>query len=293
MKALCTFATTTLLTIVAAAAAPEKIPLWQGPAPLASGNSENVEVFMTLYRPEAPNGAAMVICPGGGYGGLVTGGEGSGIASWLNKHHITGFVLEYRLPHGRPDVPLRDAQRAIRLARSKAREWGCDPGRIGIIGFSAGGHLAATAATRFDDGDPDAEDPVDRTGCRPDFAVLVYPVITMGEGTHGGSRNNLLGENPAPELVTLYSAEKQVTAKTPPVFLTHAEDDQVVPCRHCKLLHEALLAHKVPAEYLELPSGGHGLNGYKGPMWDAWQAAALDWLAARKVIPASDASQAR
>ena len=166
-----------------------------------------------------------MICPGGGYGGLVVGPEGHGIARWLNQHGIAGIVLEYRLPKGRPFVPLLDAQRAIRTVRSNAKEWGIDPGRIGIIGFSAGGHLASTAGTHFDGGDPKAADPIDRVSCRPDFVILVYPVITMGEKTHGGSKTNLLGRDPKPELVELFSNEKQVTDKTPPMFLAHAKDD--------------------------------------------------------------------
>ena len=226
----------------------------------------------------------MVICPGGGYGGLVAGPEGHGIAKWLNTHGITGVVLEYRLPKGRSKVPLLDAQRALRTVRAKAKDWGCDSRKVGIIGFSAGGHLAATAATRFDEGDRASQDPVERQGCRPDFAVLVYPVITMGEGTHGGSRNNLLGPSPSAEAIALYSAEKQVTAKTSPTYLTHAADDAVVPVSHSRSFHAALQEKGVACEHLELPSGGHGLNGYQGPMWDAWQAGSLKWLAARGVL---------
>lgn len=254
------------------------MPLWPGPAPVGQGATEDENGFLTLYRPSHPNGKAVVICPGGGYGGLVTDGEGSGIARWLNDHGITGIVLEYRLPAGRPMVPLRDAQRAIRTVRTKAREWGCDPAKIGIIGFSAGGHLAATAATHFDDGDPAASDAIERAGCRPDFAILVYPVITMGDATHGGSRANLLGPSPSAEMIALFSNELQVTARTAPTFLTHAADDRVVSPDHSRMFFAALRTHQVPAEYLELPSGDHGLNGYKGPMWDAWQSASLKWL---------------
>jgi len=200
----------------------------------------------------------------------------------LNQHGIAGIVLEYRLPHGRAFVPLLDAQRAIRTVRFNANAWGIDPGQIGILGFSAGGHLASTAGTHFDGGDPQAADPIDRVSCRPDFAVLVYPVVTLGAKGHGGTRSNLLGNNPKPEMVDLFSNEKQVTDKTPPMFLAHAKDDTLVPPENSRMLYEALKAHKVPAEYLELPSGGHGLNGYQGPMWDAWQAKSLEWLAALK-----------
>lgn len=270
-----------LFSAAASAAEPQVFPLWPDQAPVGDGTFEKSDAKLTLHRPEKPNGTALVICPGGGYGGLVKDGEGHGIAKWLNAHGITGVVLEYRLPNGRSKVPLLDAQRALRTVRANAKDWGCDPAKVGIIGFSAGGHLAATAATRFDDGDRVAKDPIDRQGCRPDFAVLVYPVITMGESTHGGSRKNLLGASPSEEDIALYSAEKQVTAKTSPTFLTHAVDDQTVPISHSRSFRDALKGKGVACEYLELPSGGHGLNGYKGPMWDAWQAAALEWMAGR------------
>lgn len=265
--------------------APEKIALWNGRAPLGDGQLEQAEAHITVHKPEKATGAAIVICPGGGYGGLVSGPEGHGIAAWLNRHGITGVVLEYRLPGGRPYVPLLDAQRAMRTVRGHAKAWGIDPGKIGIMGFSAGGHLASTAGTHFDDGDPQAADPINRNSCRPDFMILVYPVVTMGAKTHGGSRTNLLGKNPEAKLVELFSNEKQVTAKTPPTFLAHAKDDKVVVPENSKALYDALQAHKVPAKYLELPSGGHGLNGYKGPMWDAWQAQSLAWLVEMKWIP--------
>ena len=264
----------------AAASAPAavRVELWGGRVPIGDGTFENAEVTLTVHPAAQPNGAALVICPGGGYGGLVAGPEGDGIARWLNAHGIAGAVLRYRLPHGRALVPLLDAQRAIRTLRARAAEWSVNPDRIGIIGFSAGGHLASTAATHFDAGDAAATDAVARVSCRPDFAVLVYPVVKMGGGGHAGSQQNLMGSNPDPKLVELFSNEKQVTDRTPPAFLAHALDDQVVPPANSRAFYEALLAHKVKAEYLELPSGGHGLNGYKGPMWDAWQAKALEWM---------------
>lgn len=258
---------------------PETLSLWDGNAPNGDGSSEEVDVRLTLHRPGKPNGTAIVICPGGGYGGLVTGGEGHGIARWLNAHGITGLVLEYRLPKGRPYVPLLDAQRAIRTARANAKDWNLDTKKIGIIGFSAGGHLASTAATHFDSGIAQSKDLVTRQSSRPDFAILVYPVVTMDKTTHGGSRRNLLGDNPPNELIELFSNEKQVTAETCPTYLAHALDDRVVVPANSQAFHDALKQHGIATEYLQLPSGGHGLNGYKGPMWDAWQKQSLEWLA--------------
>src|SRR5262249_13269511 len=262
------------------------LKLWNGKAPLGDGKFEERDAQITVHKAQRPNGTAIVICPGGGYGGLVTGAEGHGIAAWLSRHGVTGVVLEYRLPKGHPYVPLLDAQRALRTVRANAKAWGIDPEKVGIMGFSAGGHLASTAGTHFDDGDPKAADPVERNGCRPDFMILVYPVITMGEKAHGGSRNNLLGKDPEAKLVDLFSNEKQVTAKTPPAFLAHAKDDKVVVPENSQAFYDALRMQKVKARYLELSSGGHGLNGYKGPMWDAWQEQSLAWLAELKLIPA-------
>lgn len=288
------FVLSSLLTVVsshslAKAAEPEVtaskvISLWNGPARVDDKTTETVEVKLTVHlpSPDKANGTALVICPGGGYGGLVVGAEGHGIAKWLNQHGIAGCVLEYRLPKGRAFVPLNDAQRAIRTTRANAAEWKLDPQRIGIIGFSAGGHLASTAATHFDAGNKSATDPIERVSCRPDFAVLVYPVVSMGSLGHSGSRRNLLGNEASEQFIELFSNEKQVTAQTPPMFLTHALNDKVVVPEHSRLLHEALKKAGVATEYLELPEGGHGLNGYKGPMWDAWQAASLKWIAGLK-----------
>lgn len=263
----------------------ERVELWRGQAPLGDGKFEDRQLFITVHRPAKANGAAVVICPGGGYGQLVVGPEGHGIAQWLNKHGVAGVVLEYRLPAGRHSVPLLDAQQALRTVRARAKEWGIDPHRVGIMGFSAGGHLASTAATHFDEGHAQADNASDRQSCRPDFAVLVYPVVTMGVSTHGGSKGNLLGKDPSAELLSLYSNELQVTEKTPPTFLAHAQDDKPVPPENSRAFFAALVAHNVPGKYLELPSGGHGLNGYQGPMWDAWQEKSLAWLAELKLIP--------
>lgn len=275
-----------LLSLLGLASAdPLRVNVWPDKeAPNGDGTTSPATTSLTVYQAEHPNGAAMIICPGGGYGGLVTGPEGKGIAQWLNQHDITGLVLEYRLPKGRAAVPLLDAQRAIRLARANAAEWKIDPKRLGIIGFSAGGHLASTAITHFDAGEGKSTDPVHRQSSRPDFGVLVYPVISMGPLAHGGSRNNLLGPNPTPEALDLYSNEKQVTAQTPPTFLAHAFDDKLVTPENSRVFAAALKAKGVHHEYLELPNGGHGLNGYKGPSWDAWQAACLKWLEAEGLI---------
>ncbi len=270
---------------------PPRVALWEGPAPVGDGTSDSKNAFFTVHKPAKPNGTAIVICPGGGYGGLVTGAEGHGIARWLGKHGITGITLEYRLPAGRTEVPLLDAQQALRTARAHAAEWGIRKDRIGIMGFSAGGHLAASASTLFDSGDPKAADLVARESCRPDFTLLVYPVISMGPAGHGGSRANLLGANPVSALIERFSAEKQVSKLTPPAYVAHAVDDRAVPIENARLYAAALKAHQVPAHLLELPSGDHGLNGYQGPMWDAWQTGSLAWLAERGFIPAADASR--
>lgn len=274
-----------VLTATTRAGEPERIALWNGRAPIAPDKLSEEDAFITVHRPAKPNGTAIVICPGGGYGGLVTGAEGHGIAKWLNGHGITGVVLEYRLPAGRSYVPLFDAQRALRTVRAKAKPWKVNVSRVGIMGFSAGGHLASTAATHFDDGDQQSTDRLSRLSCRPDFAILVYPVVTMGKATHGGSKRNLLGSEPSEVLVKLFSNETQVTSKTPPIFLAHAQDDKPVPPENSKALYDALQGAKIPSEYLALPSGGHGLNGYKGPMWDAWQKRSMEWLAEQKLVP--------
>jgi len=275
--------TVSLLFLAAVCGADEqRIGLWNGRAPVGDGKFEEADAWITVHRPAKSGGTAVIICPGGGYGTLVKDAEGHGIAAWLNRHGITGVVLEYRLPAGRHLVPLLDAQRAIRTTRSKAKDWEIDPARIGIMGFSAGGHLATSAGTHFDDGDSAAPDASSRVSCRPDFLILVYPVVMMGEKTHRGCMNNLFGKDPSPKTVELFSNDKQVTADTPPAFLAHALDDKVVPPEHSRAFYEALRAKKIAAEYLELPSGGHGLNGYRGPMWDAWQEKSLAWLAALK-----------
>ncbi|MBC8357306.1 MAG: alpha/beta hydrolase [Planctomycetes bacterium] len=265
----------------------ERVALWPGKAPIGDGKFEDCNLELEVFLPpaEKASGTAIVLCPGGGYIRHVTDREGYPIARWLNDHGIATIILEYRLPELRHQVPLLDAQRAIRLTRANAATWKIDPNRIGILGFSAGGHVASTAATHFDDGNGNSSDPIERLSCRPDFSWLVYPVVTMGKYTNTGSRNELLGADPKPELVHLYSNETQVTANTPPTFLAHAVDDKPVPPENSRQFVAAMKAHRVSVELLELPSGGHGLNGCQGPLWEQWKAAALKWLAREKFLP--------
>ena len=242
--------------------------VWRDAMPIGDGTPEVVYPQMTVFHPapDRATGAAVVICVGGGYMRLVLPHEGPRVAQWLASHGVLAVVAEYRMPQGRPEVPLADAQRALRLVRSRAREWKVDPACVGIMGFSAGGHLASTAGTHFDDGDLQAADPLDRISSRPDFMLLIYPVISMGDLTHAISKKNLLGANPTPAQVERYSNEQQVTARTPPAFLAHAADDKGVPAEHSRMFFASLRAKGVPAEYLELPNGGHGLHEEK--VWE-------------------------
>jgi acetyl esterase/lipase len=275
-----------LLAFVSSAFAAETLPLWNGDAPEGDGKfSDSSKAKLTVHLPDNPNGAAIVICPGGGYGGIVTKGEGHGIAAWLNAHGIAGIVLEYRLPAGRPYVPLLDAQRALRTVRANATKWKVDPKKVGIIGFSAGGHLASTATVHFDAGEGKTTDAIARESSRPDFSLLIYPVISMDVGVHRGSKKNLMGETPAAGLPEYFSTQKHVKASTPPAFLAHAIDDKVVDIENSRMFYAAQQKAGLPTRLVELPSGGHGLNGYKGPSWDKWQAESLLWLRELKVIP--------
>lgn len=271
-----------------ASAAAQNAPavrLWQGDAPRSQGNEESDIPTITIYKPAADKatGAAVVVCPGGGYGGLA-GHEGQPIAEWLNSLGITSFVLKYRLgPRYHHPVELGDAQRAIRYVRSHADEYKLDPHRIGILGFSAGGHLASSAATHFDEGDSKATDPIDRVSCRPDAAILIYPVITMTDPfTHSGSRRNLLGATPDQELVNLMSNERQVTPKTPPCFLVHTSDDAAVPVENSLLFAMACRAARVPCELHVYEHGPHGFGlGGKDPVLSTWPASCASWLQTR------------
>lgn len=283
-------------TLQAAALHPEKLSLWTKQAPVGDGTFEEVDTPITVHLPDPAkaNGAAVVLCAGGGYGGLVIDAEGHNVAKWLNEHGIAGIVLQYRLPKGRCAIPLLDTQRALRTVRANAKNWNINPDRVGIMGFSAGGHLAATAGTLFDGGDPQAADPIDRLSCRPDFVILVYPVITMGDkqlyGGETGTKQNLMGRNPQPELIERFSAEKQVTDKTPPMFLTHSVRDSCVSVENSRMMVQALKAKNVPVEFMELTTGEHTLNALWGGLWDSIRTQMLVWLEGQKMIPHADAA---
>ena len=239
------------------------IALWPEAAPGALGIEDKDIPTLTPYLPEPAfeAHAAVVICPGGGYWGLAPH-EGNDYALWLNQQGVAAFVLKYRLASGGYHHPhmLEDASRAVRMVRAKAADWHLDPKRVGIMGSSAGGHLASTLLTHFDAGKPEAEDPIERESSRPDLGILCYAVITMGPFTHEGSKKNLLGENPAPELVQWLSNELQVTAQTPPTFLWHTVEDSAVPVENS--LNFALAMRKAGAPFAlhVYERGRHGLG---------------------------------
>ncbi len=273
-----------------AVAAPQEMLLWPDGAPGALGNEAKDKPKLIAYLPEKDkaNGAAIVICPGGGYGHLAMDHEGHQIGQWLNSIGVAGFIVDYRhrsKGYGHP-APLQDAQRAIRTVRARAKEWNVDPQRIGILGFSAGGHLASTAATHFDDGKKDSKDPIEQAGCRPDFAVLCYAVIAFDEPyTHVGSQRNLLGANADPELMKSLSNEKQVTAKTPPTFLWHTTEDNGVPPENSVQFYLACVKNKVPAELHIYEKGRHGVGLGKGiPGTENWSAACEAWMRGRGLL---------
>lgn len=248
------------VTIMAVAQKPFVLPLWPDGAPNSNGltgEQEDLEggrvanvvnPTITVYRAERPNGMAVIMCPGGGYARLALAHEGHDMAAWFNAQGITYVVLKYRMPNGHKEVPLSDAEQAIRMVRDHAEEWQVNPACVGIMGASAGGHLAASLATLYGSEET-----------RPDFQVLFYPVISMKEGvTHGGSRQNLLGENPTEEVVRHYSLEQQVNGRTPQAFIMLSGDDSAVPPANGVNYGMALLQHKVPVSLHVYPIGGHG-----------------------------------
>jgi acetyl esterase/lipase len=270
----------------ASAEEPVTIPLWPNGAPGAVGEEAPDKPTLTAYLPLAGlnSGAAVVVCPGGGYGFLADNHEGKQVAEWLNSIGVAAFVLRYRIaPRYRHPAPLQDAQRAIRTVRARAKEWRVNPDRIGIWGFSAGGHLASTAGTHFDDGNQESQDPVERVSSRPDFLILAYPVITFTEPTmHQGSRRNLLGPDPDPKLVENLSNEKQVTARTPPTFLFHTNEDKGVPPENSVLFYLALRKAGVPAELHIYEQGRHGVGlGLGDPVLSSWKDRLSAWLSQR------------
>jgi acetyl esterase/lipase len=271
------------LTFVTALAEPKVEPLWPQGAPGAVGKEAADQPTVTVFAPpaEKANGTAVVICPGGGYGFLAVDHEGKQVAEWLNNLGATAFVLKYRLaPRYHHPAPLQDAQRAMRTVRARASEWNLDPKRIGIWGFSAGGHLASTAATHFDDGKTDADDPIERVSSRPDFAILAYPVITLNPPfTHMGSRNNLLGKEADAKLVESLCNDLQVTDKTPPTFLFHTATDTVVPPENSVLFFTALRKAKVPTELHIYEKGAHGVGlALKDPVLGSWPDRLAAWM---------------
>ena len=258
------------------------IALWENGAPnaLAKEPQDIPTITPYLAPKELASGAAVIVLPGGGYSHLSDVKEGSDVAKWLNSLGITAFVLKYRLGmrYHEPNQ-LLDATRAMRTVRMRAKDWGVDPNRIAILGFSAGGHLASTLGTHFDAGKPDAVDVIERVSSRPDLMILIYPVITMGEFTHAGSKKNLLGDNPTPELIRLYSNELQVTKETPPTFLMHTMTDAGVPLENSMAFAAALRKNGVPFEFHIYEQGPHGVGlAPTNPYLASWAERCADWL---------------
>ena len=259
------------------------VPLWpDGAVPLGAGSGPADRPSITPYLVrEGDARSAVVVCPGGGYAGLADH-EGEPVARWLNARGLHAFVLRYRVAPYRHPAPLWDAQRAIRTVRHHCGPWRVDPGRVGILGFSAGGHLSATAGTHFDPGDPAAADPVDRQGCRPDFLILCYPVISFVAHTHHGSMTNLLGTEPPEDLRRALSNEEQVTAATPRTFLWHTADDAGVPVENSLGFAAALSRHRVPFDLHVYAHGAHGLGlAANDPHVGNWTAVCAAWLTAQ------------
>jgi acetyl esterase/lipase len=256
-------------------------PLWVSGAPGALGNDDSDIPTLTYYPAVRALPTAVIVAPGGGYHGLAINHEGRQVANWLNAAGITAFVLKYRLgPRYHHPIEIGDAQRAIRLVRTRAAEFGVKPDRIGMMGFSAGGHLTSTAETHFDIGNPSAADPIDRASSRPDFAVLGYPVISFtAPYTHQGSAQMLLGDSPDPALLQNLSNEFQVTPQTPPTFLFSTSEDTLVPAENTVAFYLALHKAKVPAEMHIFQKGVHGLSlDLRDPAFGEWPKLLINWL---------------
>ena len=279
------------LLLAQPARAPKPDLLWPGGAPGALGDEDVDKPTLAAYPVPGDRsvGSAVIVCPGGGYVNLSMDKEGDQIARWLNSIGVTAFVLKYRLgPRYHHPVELGDAQRAIRTVRYKAAEYRVQPDRIGIMGFSAGGHLASSAGTHFDAGKPDAADPIDRMSSRPDFLILCYPVISFTNFVHQGSRRALLGDNPDPKLVENLSGELQVTAQTPPTFLFHTTTDTVVPVENSVHFYLALRKAGVPAEMHIYERGPHGVGlAPTDEALSSWPARLADWLRVRGLLNAA------
>jgi len=267
---------------------PQTIQLWEQGAPGALGQADEDKPTITLYK---ANGSgirtAIIVAPGGSYGHLATNHEGRQVANWLNALGITAFVLKYRLgPKYHHPIELGDAQRAIRLVRSRASEFGIAADRVGMMGFSAGGHLASTAGTHFDNGNSGASDPIGRVSSRPDFLILGYPVITLqGPYAHSGSRKNLLGDNPDPKLLEDLSNELHVTAQTPPTFLFTTSEDKTVPPENSVDFYLALHKAGVPAELHVFEKGPHGVGlDLSDPALGEWPTLLANWLRERGLV---------
>ena len=253
------------------------------------GRIRNVrEPSLTIYLPpeEKTSRAAVIICPGGGYRTLAMDKEGHRIAEWLNSLGVAGFVLKYRHHQHAHPIPLIDAQRAIRMVRSRSKEWNIDPDKIGIMGFSAGGHLASSVGTHFHHKKTIISDPLDSINCRPDFMILIYPVISMLDSiTHKGSKHNLLGKNPEKSLIEQLSNELQVTNETPPTFLVHAKDDKTISPENSIYFYRALKKAGVPAEMHIYENGGHGFGlGIRGGPVTSWPDKCADWMRSRDLL---------
>ncbi|MCA9130911.1 MAG: alpha/beta hydrolase [Planctomycetales bacterium] len=265
---------------------PETVRLWDKAAPGALAEEEKDIPTAIVYLPEGTKEptAAIVIFPGGGYGHLAMDHEGHQIAQWANSMGMAGIIVSYRhrnRGYGHP-APMLDAQRAIRLTRDHAKQWNIDPRRVGVMGFSAGGHLCTTVLTHFDAGNPESEDAIDRQSCRPDFGIVCYAVIALGEDfTHRGSQRNLLGDSPSQELIDSLSNEKQVTSETPPCFVWHTAEDKVVAAENSLRFYSALVKAGSPSELHIFPHGRHGIGLAKDfPGADAWPNLAETWLKA-------------